>query len=53
MYISFLQDSGWSNVTIISDDNNRWNNDINENPDIAIDNTGKPHIVWSDRTNSS
>ncbi len=42
--------TGWSNATVISDDNTGWNNDDSYNPDIAIDNNGVIHVVWYDYT---
>ena len=50
MYVS-NSGSGWSNITIISDDATNWNNDDSYDPDITFDNLGNIHVVWDDRTN--
>ena len=42
--------SGWSNVTIISDDDTNWNDGYSAFPDIIIDDFGYIHIIWEDGT---
>ncbi|MFX1502910.1 MAG: hypothetical protein ACFFDH_18260 [Promethearchaeota archaeon] len=55
MYASYTEASGWSNVTVISDGYNGiyWNDDQSLDPDLAIDNNGTIHVVWSDYTDGS
>ncbi|MBN1214658.1 MAG: winged helix-turn-helix transcriptional regulator [Candidatus Lokiarchaeota archaeon] len=51
----FNNATGWSNITIISDDNNKiyWNDDNSANPSMAFDPNGNLHIIWSDATDGS
>ncbi|MHA2394264.1 MAG: hypothetical protein ACXAEX_20195 [Promethearchaeota archaeon] len=54
MYVNFSVATGkWSNVTIISDTSNGWNNDLSADPDIDIDTAGNIHVIWEDRTNGT
>ena len=50
MYTSYTESTGWLNATVISDDENHWNNEISAYPDIAIDLTGNIHVIWQDLT---
>lgn len=50
MYIKSSAD-GWSNATVISDDNTGWNNDTSYYPDVATDSDGNVYVVWNDETN--
>ncbi len=43
--------SGWSNVTVISDDMSNWNNGVSSNPDIVVDDNETLYVVWEDNTN--
>ncbi len=51
MYAKYVEGVGWSNVTIISDNETYWNIHTSENPSIAVDNSGTVHVVWEDNTN--
>ncbi|MFX1452430.1 MAG: hypothetical protein ACFFCM_16440 [Promethearchaeota archaeon] len=42
--------SGWSNATVISDDETGWNDGFSGFPSIAIDGYGNLHVVWHDGT---
>ena len=53
MYCNFTQGIGWSNATVISDDDTGWNTGISECPDLDIDQNGKIHVVWQDGTGGS
>ncbi len=52
MYTNYTTTSGWSNATVISDDNNRWNTGWSENPSIVVDKNDNIHVVWKDDTSS-
>jgi len=41
--------SGWSNISIVSDDSTGWNVNSSEKPCIAIDNSGGVHVAWEDK----
>ncbi len=43
--------AGWSNATVISDDETGWNIGDSSFPCIAIDDDGNIHVVWHDTTN--
>ena len=49
MYIA-NNGTGWSDITVISDDANQWNNGPSYLPSIAVDYKGIIHVVWSDNT---
>ncbi|MFX1451660.1 MAG: hypothetical protein ACFFCM_12495, partial [Promethearchaeota archaeon] len=52
MYVSYT-DTGWSNVTVISDgyNGNYWNDGPNTSPSIIFDNfSNSIHVVWSDNS---
>ncbi len=50
MYTNYTA-SGWSNATVISDNQTGWNDGSSNNPSITIDNnTGNVHVVWDDNT---
>ncbi|MBN1215369.1 MAG: hypothetical protein JXA99_07975 [Candidatus Lokiarchaeota archaeon] len=51
MYVSYTESIGWSNITILSDNETNWNNDNSVSPKIALDTSGKIHVVWLDYTN--
>ncbi|MBN1216910.1 MAG: winged helix-turn-helix transcriptional regulator [Candidatus Lokiarchaeota archaeon] len=42
--------SGWSNATVISDDETLWNDGFSRRPNIAIETSGTIHVVWEDDT---
>ncbi len=48
-----LKTSSWNNVTVISDDWTKWNNDESNDPKIAIDSKGNLHVVWEDKTDGA
>ena len=50
---SFNDGSGWTDAVLISDDATQWNTGYSNYPDIAIDNTGKIHVVWFDGTDGA
>jgi len=50
MYCNYTPASGWSNATVISDDINNWNGEVSYEPQIALDTSGNPHVVWYDNT---
>ncbi len=50
MYVNYTA-TGWSNMSVISDDNTLWNDGSSLVPNIAMENTGNIHVVWSDTTN--
>ncbi|MFX1313840.1 MAG: Ser-Thr-rich GPI-anchored membrane family protein [Promethearchaeota archaeon] len=52
MHVSFTETTGWSNITLISDEygNNSWNDGNSWNPAIAIDKSDNIHIIWEDDT---
>ena len=52
MYATYTEATGWSNITVISDGYGGiyWNIGSSNAPDIAIDSSGKVHVVWSDWT---
>ncbi len=45
MYVSYTEITGWSNVTIISDDDINWNTGGSNNPKIAVSDNGTVYIV--------
>ncbi len=49
MYVS-NDGSGWSNATVISDDENHWNNGDSVVPKIVINSNDKIHVIWQDDT---
>ena len=49
MYVS-NNGTGWTNVTVISDDYTHWNNGGSGDPKIEIDLSGNIHVVWTDAT---
>ncbi|MBY9007634.1 MAG: hypothetical protein KGD63_12865 [Candidatus Lokiarchaeota archaeon] len=49
----FNNGTGWSNGTIISDDETNWNKGQSRNPDIAIGNNGNIYVSWEDLTNGT
>ncbi|NVM37844.1 MAG: hypothetical protein HWN81_19790, partial [Candidatus Lokiarchaeota archaeon] len=51
MYVNYLEAKGWSNATFISDGYNvsYWNDASSASPNIAVDNLGGIHVVWSNR----
>ncbi|MBD3227465.1 MAG: hypothetical protein GF329_04680 [Candidatus Lokiarchaeota archaeon] len=51
-YMNYTGGDSWSNATLISDDENNWNTGLSRDPEIALDNSGNPHVVWEDRTDS-
>jgi hypothetical protein len=53
MYCYYTDAQGWSNATVISDDETLWNNGTSYRPDIAIDNMDTVHVVWHDDTNGT
>ncbi|MBN1216912.1 MAG: hypothetical protein JXA99_15910 [Candidatus Lokiarchaeota archaeon] len=53
MYVNYIQGIGWSNITIISDDETHWNNGTSNDPTIAIDSFDKIHVMWNDYTHGS
>ena len=50
MYASYSANTGWSNITVISDgyNNNYWNTGGSFSPAITIDNSDNLHVVWYD-----
>ena len=50
--ILYITKSGqeWSNITIISDDSDQWNDGDSRNPSIALDSFGNDFVVWQDNT---
>ncbi len=50
MYCNYSSASGWSNATVISDDETGWNGGYSYNPSIAVDVLGVVHVVWGDNT---
>ena len=50
MYVNYTNGLGWSNATIISDDETGWNNGYSTNPSIVADTSGNVHVVWDDFT---
>jgi hypothetical protein len=52
-YVRYDPDSGWSNITVISDLQNyvSWNDGDSYIPSISVDNQGGIHITWHDYTN--
>ncbi len=53
MYANYTETAGWSNITVISDGylGVYWNTGNSYTPDIAVDDSGKVHVVWWDYTN--
>ncbi|TFF87274.1 MAG: hypothetical protein EU549_05030 [Promethearchaeota archaeon] len=51
MCVNYTVANGWSNITVVSDDENLWNDMASEAPRIAIDSNGVLHVVWYDGTN--
>ncbi|MHA1385560.1 MAG: hypothetical protein ACTSR3_17535 [Candidatus Helarchaeota archaeon] len=52
MYTNYTG-SGWSNATVISDQDPWWNNGNSYNPSMAVDNNGVIHVVWYDDTDGA
>lgn len=50
MYSSHAAGVGWANATVISDDNDVWNDGQSYAPKIVVDGTGTVHVVWTDDT---
>jgi len=52
MYTKYSPNSGWSNVSIVSDGFNGayWNDDYSQDPSIAADGQGGVHVAWVDYT---
>ncbi len=50
MYVNYTMTTGWSNVTIISDDYLGWNDKASCEPSITTDKFGNVHVVWHDET---
>ncbi|TFF87992.1 MAG: exo-alpha-sialidase [Promethearchaeota archaeon] len=53
MCVNYTVAHGWSNITVVSDDNTLWNDLASQNPRIEIDSQGVVHVVWQDGTNSA
>jgi len=54
MYVKYTNATRqWSNVTIVSDTSNGWNDGLSADPDIDIDIMGNIHAIWEDRTNGT
>jgi hypothetical protein len=45
--------AGWSNVTVISDNQTQWNDADSRYPAIAVSNSGNIHVVWEDETSGA
>ncbi len=52
MYMNHTS-TGWSNASVISDDNTGWNDGLSEQPDITVDKDGIIHVVWQDSTDGT
>ena len=50
MYANYSVAQGWSNASIISDDQTGWNDDSSGYPAIAAGMNGSLHVVWDDDT---
>ncbi len=50
MCVNFTEGVGWSNVTIISDDETGWNNLDSTNPSIVADSSENIYVIWEDST---
>ncbi len=50
MYRKYTPTIGWSSITVISDNSSLWNTGSSLSPSIAIDSTGRIHVVWKDGT---
>ncbi|MFX1376075.1 MAG: hypothetical protein ACFFA0_09705 [Promethearchaeota archaeon] len=52
MFTHYTEATGWSNATVISDGYNGtyWTDGYCGFPDIAVDDSGVIHVVWSDET---
>ena len=52
MYVRYIEASGWSNITVISDGfgDIYWNDGDSRDPSIAVDNQDNIHVVWYDDT---
>ncbi len=52
MYVSYSEESGWSNATVISDgfEGYYWNDGDSDRPTIAVEQSGTIHVVWYDYT---
>ncbi|TFF99549.1 MAG: hypothetical protein EU541_04575, partial [Promethearchaeota archaeon] len=53
MYCTYTATAGWSNATVISDDETNWNNDDSYTPSIAVDSLNTVHVVWYDHTDGT
>ncbi|MBD3255114.1 MAG: hypothetical protein GF383_08465 [Candidatus Lokiarchaeota archaeon] len=49
MYVNYTA-SGWSDATVISDDETAWNTGESIDPDIGVDSNNDLHVVWVDET---
>ncbi len=50
MYVYYTEREGWSNVSIVSDDETGWNNGNSYINDIAIDSEGNIYAIWEENT---
>ncbi|MHA1651313.1 MAG: hypothetical protein ACTSYB_14065 [Candidatus Helarchaeota archaeon] len=50
MYRNYSVSTGWNTITILSDNQTKWNDKESFSPSIAVDSSNKVHIVWSDET---
>ena len=50
MYAKYTEGVGWSNATVISDDETLWNNGASYAATMTIDNFDNVHVVWEDET---
>lgn len=50
MYVNYTASAGWSNATVISDDQDLWNTGTSNFAEITTDNAGNIHVVWGDDT---
>jgi hypothetical protein len=50
LYVFYTMETGWSNMTVISDDTSKWNNENSRHPQITVKGDGTPHVVWEDYT---
>ena len=46
MYTNYTESFGWSNATVISDDETHWNYNHSSRANIAISNSNTVHVVW-------
>jgi len=52
MHVKYMEGSGWSNVSVISDGygGSYWNDDYSYYPEIVADYNGNIHVVWHENT---